>query len=144
MIIIDANLLLYAANRDAVHHRAAREWWEDALSGTKPLGLSWLVLLAFARISTHPRIFPRPLTSEQAMTLIDEWLGRPPVRIVEPTDRHWAVLRGLLRPLGTAGNLTSDAHLAALAIEHGATLFSTDNDFSRFAGLSCENPIAVR
>ena len=144
MIVPDANILIYATNRDSAHHRAALAWWESVLSDTQPVGLSWLVLLAFVRVSTHPRVLPRPLSAVQATGLVDEWIAQAPVRLVEATDRHWDILKTLLKPLGTAGNLTSDAHLAALAIGHGARLFSTDNDFSRFAGLSWENPLAVR
>lgn len=144
MIIPDANILIYATNRDSAHHRSALEWWQAMLSDEEPVGVSWLVLLAFVRVSTHPRILQRPLSPGQATGLVDEWIAQPPVRIIEATDRHWDILKALLRPLGTAGNLTSDAHLAALAIGHGARLCSTDNDFSRFVGLSWENPLAPR
>lgn len=144
MIVPDANLLLYATNRDSAHHRAALAWWQSVLSDTEPVGLTWRVLLAFVRVSTHPRILPRPLSAMQATDLVDEWISQPPVRVIEATERHWDVLKSLLKPLGTAGNLTSDAHLAAIAIGHGARLCSTDNDFSRFTGLSWENPLDPR
>ena len=99
-------------------------------------------MLGFLRIITNGRIMPTPLPPEIALEIIDEWLGQPPSRIVVPTEEHWPILKELLTPLGTAANLTSDAHLAALAIEHGARLFSTDNDFGRFAGLRWTNPLA--
>ena len=144
MILVDLNLLLYAINSDAPQHRAACSWWEQVLSEDEWVGLAWTVLLGFLRISTHPRIMPAPLSSEVALALVDEWLGRPQVRLLETTERHWPILKALLFPLGAAGNLTADAHLAALAIEHGARLCSTDNDFARFPGLRWINPLAVK
>jgi toxin-antitoxin system PIN domain toxin len=111
------------------------------LSSDEPFGFTWIVILGFLRIITSGRIMPTPLLSETALEIIDEWLRQPPSRIIVPTERHWSVLKELLMPLGTAANLTSDAHLAALAIEHGARLFSTDNDFSRFPSLRWANPI---
>ncbi len=142
MLVVDINLLIYATNRDAADHRAARGWWESALSGDEPVGLAWLVLLGFLRISTHPRILTSPLSYEQAADVVDGWLEQPVTRPLQPTDRHWGILKDLLEPFGTAGNLTSDAHLAALAIEHGATLCSTDRDFGRFVHLKWHNPLA--
>jgi uncharacterized protein len=142
VIVVDLNLLIYAVNEDALAHERARRWWERALSGAETVGLAWSVILGFIRLTTNPRVMPRPLTPEQAFAVIDDWLAQPIVTSVEATDRHWAILKELLEPLGTAGNLTSDAHLASLAIEHGARLFSTDNDFARFAGLRWLNPLA--
>ncbi len=107
----------------------------------EPVGLAWLVILGFIRISTNPRIMPSPLSFEQVAGLVDEWLEQPPVRIVQATDRHWGIVRQLLEPFGTAANLTSDAHLAALAIEHGARLCSTDRDFGRFPHLQWADPV---
>lgn len=141
MIIVDLNLLLYAINRDAPHHEAARAWWESCLSGDGPVGLAWIVILGFLRITTHPAVLPRPLAPERALAIIDDWLAQPPIRVVFPTERHWGILKELLVSSGTAGNLTSDAHLAALAIEHGARLCSTDSDFSRYASLRWMNPL---
>ena len=112
------------------------------LSRHTPVGLSWGVLLAFLRISTHPRIFERPLRIEAAAAYLDEWLAVPGVRIINPMPRHWEILRPSLIQSGTGGNLTSDAHLAAMTIEHGATLYSADNDFKRYAGLVHINPLA--
>lgn len=141
MILIDANLLIYAIDQDAPHHKAARKWVEGAFSGSTTVGLSWGVILAFLRLTTRPGILRRPMSSDTALEFVDEWLGLPCVEIVVPGDRHWPVFRNLLRAAGTAGNLTSDAHLAALAIERGATVFSADNDFARFPGLHHVNPL---
>jgi toxin-antitoxin system PIN domain toxin len=140
--VVDLNLLIYAVNEDALQHERARRWWEAVLSGAETVGLAWSVILGFIRLTTNSRVMPRPLAPEQAFAVIDDWLGHPFVTAIEATERHWAIVKELLLPLGTAGNLTSDAHLAALAIEHGARLVSTDNDFSRFAGLRWMNPLA--
>ena len=142
MIIVDVNLLIYAVNRDAPLHSKAKAWLETAISGTETIGLSWTVLLAFLRLTTRAGLFQRPLPVESAFDLVDAWLQQPIVTLVEPTARHLATLRDLVAPLGTGGNLTSDAHLAALAIEHNAQLCSTDNDFARFPRLRWRNPLA--
>jgi len=142
VIAVDLNVLIYALNEDAPHHERALSWWEETMSSDTPVGLSWSVLLGFLRITTNPRILPRPLSPQQAVEVVDSWLAHPLTRIIEPTRQHWTILKELLAPLGTAGNLTSDAHLAALSIEHGALLCSTDNDFSRFAKLRWSNPLA--
>jgi toxin-antitoxin system PIN domain toxin len=142
MILIDANLLIYAVNQDAPLHRKAKAWLEQKLSGTETVGLSWNVLLAFLRLTTRTGIFRSPLSTEVALDLIDAWLGQPGVVPVEPSAQHARVLRDLLLPLGTGGNLTSDAHLAALAIEHGAELCSCDSDFGRFRRLRWRNPLS--
>jgi toxin-antitoxin system PIN domain toxin len=137
----DVNLLIYAANEAAVKHAQALGWIEDTLSGTETVAFAWPVLTAFVRVVTNPRAVRRPWDAGQALDTVEGWLAQPAVTVVHPTDRHLAVLRDLLLPLGTAGNLTSDAHLAALAIEHGATLCSADVDFSRFAGLNWVDPL---
>jgi len=137
----DVNLLLYAYDSDSPRHVAAREWLEETLSGAETVALSWAVMIGFVRISTNPVAFARPWDASAALDVVDEWLAQPVATVVHPTDRHSAVLRELLTPLGAAGNLTSDAHLAALAIEHGATLHSCDNDFSRFSGLCWVDPL---
>jgi toxin-antitoxin system PIN domain toxin len=139
----DVNVLVYAADETAVFHEPAREWVETTLSGTETIAFAWLVLIGFVRVTTNPRSMASPWNVTQALDLIDRWLAQPVATVVHPTDRHAAVLRDVLVPLGTAGNLTGDAHLAALAIEHGATLCSADVDFSRFAGLSWQNPLAA-
>jgi uncharacterized protein len=137
----DVNLLLYAVDEGSVRHEPARAWVEDRLSGTETFALAWVVLLAFIRLTTSSRVFQSPLTTSEALDLVDSWLAQPCATVVHPTSRHAFVLRELLEPLGTAGNLTTDAHLAALAIEHGAELCSTDRDFSRFTGLRWANPL---
>lgn len=142
MILPDANLLLYAVNTGEPRHAQARAWWEAVLSGTEPVGLAWPVVLAFLRLSTHPKVFPRPLTAGAAAARVDEWFAQPNVVPAEATTGHWILLKELLSELGTAGNLTSDAHLAALAIEHGAVLCSADNDFARFPKLRWVNPLS--
>jgi hypothetical protein len=142
--IVDANLLLYASDQRSPRHRAARSWLERQLSGDETIAFTWVVLLAFLRLSTNPHVFTRPLALEQAFDVVDQWLEQPCVVIVHPGARHAAIVRELLAPLGTAGNLANDAHLAALAIEHGAELDSCDSDFSRFSGLRWINPLDVR
>lgn len=141
MILVDANLLIYAVNSDAHHHEKARDWFETTLSGMTSVGLAWVVILAFLRITTHSALFARPLSPERALDYVDSWLRQPFVTAVAPGSHHWPILRNLLRSSGTAANLTSDAHLAALAIELGAPVYSTDNDFRRFAGLRHVNPL---
>jgi toxin-antitoxin system PIN domain toxin len=138
----DVNLLLYAYDSEAPRQAAAREWLEETLSGTETVALAWAVMVGFLRIATNRAIYERPWDATDALDLVDSWLAQPPVTVVHPTNRHAAVMRDLLTPLGAAGNLTSDAHLAALAIEHGATLCSCDNDFSRFSGLRWVDPLA--
>lgn len=138
MKLPDTNVLVHAANSDAPQHAAAVRWLADAFDGASGVALSWVAMLGFVRISTRRGILPRPLTVEQALRLVDHWLHQPSARAVDPGARHAALLGRLLLGAGTAGNLTNDAHLAALAIEHGATLGSFDRDFERFAGLSFE------
>jgi toxin-antitoxin system PIN domain toxin len=139
--VLDANLLLYATDTRSPRHAPARAWLERQLSGDETIALAWVVLLAFVRLSTNPRVFARPLAPERALDVVDSWLGQSCVVIVHPGDRHATVVRQLLKPFGTAGNLVNDAHLAALAIEHGAELNSCDADFSRFSGLRWINPL---
>lgn len=141
MKLPDVNLFLYAADSTSPRHRPAHAWVQETLSGTETVAIAWTVLLAFLRLSTNPAVFAQPLQAGEALDLVDGWLERPNVTVVEPTERHPAVLRELLVALGTAGNLTSDAHLAALAIEHGALLCSCDADFSRFPGLRWVDPL---
>lgn len=136
------NLLLYAIDASSPRHRAAKRWLEERLSGTETFAFAWAVLLAFLRLSTSPRVFEAPLAPADAFDLLDGWLAQPSATVVHPTERHPAILRELLLPLGTAASLTSDAHLAALAIEHGAELCSSDSDFSRFARVRWSNPLA--
>lgn len=142
MRLPDVNLLVYAADEESRLHEAALGWIESTLSGTETVAFTWHTLIGFLRITTRARDARHPWSIERALDVIDGWLAQPVVTVVHPTSRHAAVLRDLLAPLGAGGNLTSDAHLAALAIEHGATLCSHDNDFSRFAGLRWLDPLA--
>ena len=141
MILVDANLLIYAVDSDSPHHARARPWLEERLSGTERVGLAWVVILAFLRITTRPGILKTPLAQDRALAYVHEWLEQPYVAAVGPGEQHWQVLRTLLRTTGTAGNLVSDAHLAALAIELGATICSTDHDFRRFPAVEHVNPL---
>ncbi len=141
MIVTDVNLLLNAYNRDFPDHAAARAWWEGVINDREPVGLSWVTVLGFVRIMTNPRVMPNPMPVEAAVTAVESWLGLPNLEIVEPGPRHAGIFLRLLRQAGVAGNLTTDAHLAALAIEHQARLASTDADFARFPGLRWFNPL---
>ena len=142
MKLVDLSLLLYAIDERAPSHDRARAWLEDVLSGTEEVGFAWAVLLGFVRLSTSPAVFEAPLEAADALDVVDGWLAQPVAVVVDPSERHTRNLRDLLSPLGTAGNLTTDAHLAALAIEHGAELCSRDADFSRFPGLRWRDPLA--
>ncbi len=142
MILVDANLLLYAYNPSLERHVAAKTWIEGLFSGPETVALPWPVLLAFLRIVTNPRAFERPLAIDEARSIVEEWLGLPTVVVPNPGERHWAILSSLLDTTRPRGALVMDAHLAALAIEHAAELCSTDRDFSRFPGLRWRNPLA--
>jgi uncharacterized protein len=139
--LLDLNLLLYAVNSESAHHRPARQWLESVLTEEEPVALPWIVVLGFLRIATNARILPHALTVTQALSVVDSWLAQPHLRLLPAGDEHWRILKTLLSESGTAGNLTTDAHLAALAIEHGATLYSTDSDFERFSQLRWVNPL---
>jgi uncharacterized protein len=141
VVIVDANVLLYCINESMPQHATAKRWIEQALNGTESVGFAWIVLLAFVRVATLPSIFPSPLEMATALELMDKWLGARPAVVVQPTARHLAVLRGLLLATGSAGNLVSDAHLAALAVEHGARVCTFDRDFARFAGVRSFAPV---
>lgn len=142
MKLVDLNLLLYAIDEEAPTHETARPWLEELLSGTEEVGFAWVVLLGFVRLTTNPAVFETPLEVDEALDIVEGWLAQPVATLVQPSERHVQSLRELLGPLGTAGNLTTDAHLAALAIEHGAELCSRDADFSRFPGLRWRDPLA--
>jgi len=143
MKVVDLNILIYAVNADAVHHAKAKRWLEQIMREEEPVALPWCVLLGFVRITTNPRIMPNPLSPEQAMEVSDGWLAQPIVRVLNPGEEHWRLLKQQLANTGTAGNLTTDAHLAALAIETGSTLYSSDTDFARFERLSWVNPLGI-
>jgi hypothetical protein len=142
VILIDANILLYAYHPRAPQHPAAREWLESVLSGQELVRFAWLSLWAFLRISTNTRIFEQPLSNSEAEAIISSWLAQPIAGILEPSERHWQILSGLIIQGQTAGPLVMDAVIAAIAIEHGATLYTTDHDFSRFNQLKVVNPIS--
>lgn len=141
MKVVDLNVLLYVVNENAPHHQVLLNWWENAVNGDESVGLPWVVLLGFLRIATNPKIFPNPLEPTTATSKIDTWLSLANTYLVREKDGHWEILRTLLADAGTAGNLTTDAHLATLAISHGAVLVSCDSDFARFQGLRWENPL---
>lgn len=141
MILLDANLLLYAVNSAATQHGRARRWLDARLSGTEEVAFAWPVILAFLRIATHPNLFPRPLSVRTATSKMEAWLAAPISRVLDPSTDHWKHFADLLRRTQCAGNLVQDAHLAALAIEYGATLCSTDADFSRFPASKWLDPL---
>ena len=142
MILVDANLLLYAYNVSSEHHQRARAWLETVLSRPQePVGLAWTTILAFLRISTNPRAFPAPYSISEAVSFVSAWLDSPATTMVAPGDRHWAILSALLPAAQARAALVTDAHLAALAIEHGAVLYTTDRHFARFSGLRTRNPL---
>ncbi len=141
MILVDANLLLYAEDNLSTQHEAAREWWDAQLSGTEPVLLCWPVLTAFIRIGSNSRLHRRPLTLREATERVQSWLDQPCVRLIHPTEQHWAFFQKMLRGGNATANLVSDAHLAALAVEHNSVLQSTDADFARFPGLKWRNPL---
>lgn len=140
MKLVDANVLLYAVNSNAAAHERSRRWLDGALSGGDTVAFSWIALLAFLRLSTKVGLFPSPLTVDESMNRVDAWLSTAGAVLLEPTVRHSAVVRDLLRSVGVGGNLVNDAHLAALAIEHRCGIVSYDNDFSRFAGVDWALP----
>ena len=142
MIVPDLNLLLYAYDASSGRYPLAAKWWESVMNGSEAVGLPWAVLLGFIRLTTSRAVMRRPLSAARACGHVREWLGAPNTTILQPGDGHAAILLPLLEALGTAGNLTTDAHLAALAIEHRAVLHTTDRDFARFAGLKWTNPLA--
>jgi uncharacterized protein len=142
VILVDANLLIYAIDADSPQHRRARPWLEQVLSGTAPVGLPWIVILAFVRITTRAGIMRHPLPLADALAYVDSWLQQPCVEAIAPGAQHWPILCRLLEATGAAGNLTSDAHIAALALERGAAICSTDHDFARFPGIRHINPLA--
>ena len=142
MKLPDVNILLYALDKRSPHNARAEPWLASLLSGSEPVGFAWLVLVGFVRLSTRPVVFADPLETSEAFDIVEGWLVQPNTLILQPAERHLAVLRGVIEPLGTAGNITTDAHLAALAIEHGGEVCSSDTDFARFRGLRWMNPLA--
>jgi len=141
MIVPDANLLLYAYHPRAAQHEASKRWLEAVLSGPELVRFPWSTVWAFLRISTNPKVFEQPLSITEATAAVSSWLARPNTGILDPGERHWEILRRLLEEAQCTGPLVSDAVLAALGIEHGAALYTTDRDFSRFSGLTWTNPL---
>ena len=141
MILVDANILLYAEDALSASHQPAREWWDDQLSGSEPVCLCWTVLSAFIRIGTNPRVFENPLSLEQALSRIQSWFDQPCTRIIRPTEQHWITFQRMLNDGQAVSNLVTDAHIAALALEHGCIVATTDADFARFPTLKWINPL---
>ena len=141
MILVDANLLLYAYHPRAAEHEASRRWLETALAGPELVRFAWLTLWAFLRLATHSRVFERPLSATEAEAAVSAWLAQPCAGVLEPSERHWAILRELIRSGQASGPLVMDAAMAALAIEHGALWFSADRGFARYPGLRSAHPL---
>ena len=143
MKVIDTSLLVYAYVPALEQHAAARRWLEQTLTEDEAVGLAWSSVLGFVRIVTNPRVFRVPLPLQRAVTVVDEWLQQPSVELVLPTPRHWTTLRDMLIEGQAGGAMVSDAHLAAVAREHGATVYTTDRDFMRFPGVRVVNPLSA-
>ncbi len=141
MILVDANLLIYAHHEGSEFYSRARAWFENALQGSEEIGIAWMTVLAFLRITTNRHIFAHAYSMAEAEKIVAEWMGHPSIRIVPPEERHWETLSRMLLQGQANSELVSDSHLAALAIEHGATVFTTDRDFARFPGLRWRNPL---
>jgi len=141
VIVLDANILLYAYDAASDQHAKARAWVEEVLSGTDPVGLPWQTITAFVRIVTNPRLSGKRFTPSEVIDLVDQWVTQPNVRLLGPGDHHWSFLRQAILEGQARGPLITDAQLAALTIEHGGMLCTTDRDFSRFPGLRWQNPI---
>jgi toxin-antitoxin system PIN domain toxin len=142
VILPDINLLVYAYDSSSRHHETARQWWEDRLNGSKLVGLSWVAVLGFIRLLTNPRIFNDPYPPEEILAIVESWLELPHVKFIHPSDAHFSLFSSMIKEVGAAGNLTTDAHLATLALERGMILYTTDADFTRFPGLKWKNPMS--
>ena len=141
MILVDVNILLYAEDKLSPLNEAARIWWDKQLSGESPVCFCWEIIAAFIRISTNRQIFKKPLTVPQAIKRVQSWLDQPCVRLITPTESHWQIFQTMLKEGQATANLVADAHLAALAVEYGCLLHTTDSDFSRFPKLKWKNPL---
>jgi len=142
MITTDINLLICAHNAADPQHVAAKEWWENCINESNPVGLPWAVMAGFIRLMTHPRVLEEPMPVADATSYVRSWLDQASVIVLEPSERFPTIFFNFLTELGSAGNLTTDAHIAALAVEKQAIVNSCDSDFSRFSGLNWKNPIA--
>lgn len=141
MICPDVNLLLYAMIKAYPQHQQAKAWWDGVMSSDQFVGIGHVVILGFIRVSTNPRVFPMPLTIKQAVQVVDAWLAQPNVEMIAPADTHWNNLRTMLTLGNAGGNLTTDAHIAALAADYGLVIYSNDADFARFPNVKCVNPV---
>jgi len=144
VILVDTNIPLYAEDSLSEHHEQARKWWDEQLSGSEPVALSWPSLTAFIRFGTNARLHKRPLTLKEAVERVQSWLNQPCVYILSPAEQHWAIFPEDAARRKCDRNLASDAHLAALAVENNCTLVSSDTEFARFRGLKWRNPIAPK
>jgi uncharacterized protein len=142
VIVVDANLLIYSYDLDSAHHKKSLSWLEELLSGVEAVGLPWQSVSAFLRVITNRRLSGMRVTLEQAVQVVDEWLQQPNVQILVPADQHWSVLKQMILEGRASGPLVSDAEIAAITIEHGAVLHTTDRDFARFPGLRWKNPLS--
>ena len=142
MIVPDTNLLVFAYDLTATRHQRARRWWEQSLSGDEPVGIPWIVVLAFTRLLTHPTIFARPMTTVEVRERVDMWLGQPHVRVLYPSTGTMEIFFTLLESAGVGGNLSTDAMIAAHAIEHVGVVHTDDRDLGRFAEVRVHNPLA--
>ena len=142
MMIPDVNMLVYAVDETSPFHEKARRWWDGLLSSTVTVGLCYASILGFVRVTTNRRVFISPLSVRDALEHVESWMDQPNAVLLAPTERHWSILSGLLRSTDVGANLTTDAHIAAYAIEHAGTLYSNDGDFARFEGLRWRNPLA--
>ena len=140
MIIPDVNVLIHAVNSDSPRNQHIREWWDGCLNGSRPVYLPWVVVLGFVRISTNRRIFNNPLSITEASHYVESWLKLPVVRTIVPAEGHWDIVSRLLKEAGTGGNLTTDAHIAAMAVQWDCTVYTTDTDFARFPGVKRKQP----
>ena len=141
MQIVDLNVLIYAVDEQSPHHVIILPYWQRLLEGSESVGLPWIVLVGFLRITTNPRAFVTPQTAGAACEMIEEWLALEVVSMPTEKPDHWTVLKGFVQTSGTAANLVTDAHIAAIARTRDATLVSCDRDFERFDGLRLENPL---
>ena len=141
MILPDVNVLIYSVDESSPFHEKARVWWDELLSSTQPVGLCYPSILGFIRLTTNRRIFESPLNIDEALGYVENWISQPNTKLLLPTERHWPLLAQLLKSVSIGANMTTDAHIATYAIEHGYTLCSNDSDFSRFKGLRWENPL---
>lgn len=141
MKIVDVNVLVYACNERSPQHETVLRWWESTLNGDEPIGFNWTIVVGFLRMMTNRVVFDSPVEADVAVELMNQWLSRRNVSLLNETKDHWRVLAGLIASADARGNLMPDAHLAALAITHGATFVSCDNDFARFPDLRWENPL---